>query len=420
MRRSVTISLADQGVLSLFNLGVNLALIKFAQPVEFGQFIYALTLILIMTSLQNALVQTPIAVMLPGRGPSQRRSGLKAIVSFDLGLRLLCAAIAAALCMLTHWTPLFLAAVFLAVFTTLARETARNIYIASDRVRYCFRLDLVAVAISAVVITAGWRFYDPAIVSLAGIALGNAVALAISARGVIPGRLKPAAIIPAYGKFWAKTQWSLIGAATTEVQYRNYIFAVEFFRGTSVLASVQAGRLLLGPLALIVQSWARVARPAMAKALARGDRRDALDMLLAGLALVAGVGVVYCGSLWAAWPWLESWIFDGKYPGIALMTLAWGVYALINVFNIGLSSALIAANELRELAYVSIGTALLTCVLLFGLSFDVSPVFAVQVLIAGELVALVWLAVLVMRLFAGLDLFRRPEVPMRSIDGLGR
>lgn len=419
MRRSVSIALADQGVLSLFNLGVNLALIKFAQPAEFGRFIFALTLILIMTSLQNALVQTPIAVMLPGRQAAERSSGLQTITSFDLALRTLCAAAAGALCLLTDWTPAFLAAVSLAAFSTLARETVRNIYIASERVRYCFRLDLLAVAVSVAAIAACWRLYDHAVVCLAGIALGNLVALAVAARSVIPGRLAWPAVLPAYRAFWGKTRWSLIGAATTEVQYRNYVFAVEFFRGTGVLASVQAGRLLLGPLALIVQSWARIARPAMAKALAEGNRRRAFDMLLGGLALVAAVGTAYCGSLWLAWPWLEAGIFAGKYPGIELMTFAWAIYALINVFNIGLSSVLIAANELRELAYVSIGTALLTCLLLFSLAFAVPPVFAVEVLIAGELLATVWLTVLVIRLFAGLDLFR-PGSSVGIADGLRR
>lgn len=419
MRRSVGISLFDQGVLSLFNLGLNLALIKFAAPVEFGRFIYALTLILIMTSLQNALVQTPIAVMLPGRPEDERREGLRTVTSFDLGLRTLCALAAGALCLLTNWTPAFLLGVVLAVFTTLSRETARNIFIASDRVRYCFRLDLLAVVVATAAIAAGWRLADPAVVALAGISIGNVAALAIAARRLVPERLRPASILPAYRTFWGKTKWSLLGAGTTELQYRNYVFALEFFRGTGVLGAVQAGRLLLGPLALIVQSWARVARPAMARALAGGEARDAFDMLTAGLALVAGVGIAYCTALWLAWPWLEAWIFADKYPGIALMTAFWAVYALINVFNIGLSSILIAANELRELAFVSVATAILTCVLLLGLTFDVAPVFAVQVLIAGELVALVWLGVLVVRLFSGLGLFRS-SLPARSANGYRR
>lgn len=419
MRRSVSISVLDQGVLSLFNLALNLALIKFAAPAEFGRFIYALTLVLIMTSLQNALVQTPIAVMLPGRKRAEREAGLRTVVSFDLGLRIACAGLAGALCLLTEWTPAFLAAAMLAVFTTLARETARNIYIASERVPYCFRLDLAAVTVSAAAIAAGWRLADPAIVALAGITLGNIAALAVAARGLIPERLRPDAILPAYRKFWAKTKWSLAGAATTEVQYRNYVFAVEFFRGPGVLGAVQAGRLLLGPLALIVQSWARVARPAMAKALAKGDRRGALDMMLAGLALVGAVGAAYCAALWFAWPWLKAWIFADKYPGIALMTVFWAVYALINVFNIGLSAALIAANRLRELAFVSIGTALLTCLLLLGLAFDAPAVFAVQVLIAGEAVALVWIAALVLKLFSGLEPFG-PRPAERMADGIRR
>lgn len=418
MRKSVTIALFDQGVLSLFNLGLNLALIKFAAPVEFGRFIYALTLILVMTSLQNALVATPITVMLPGRRAAERRVGLKTLTSFDLTLRVACAALAGALCLLTEWSPAFLAATVLAVFTTLARETARNIYVASDRVRSCFTLDAIAMGIAALVIAAGWGSFEPAVVCLAGLVTGNVAALAIAARGLIPDRLRPDAAITAYAKFWTKTKWSLVGAATTEVQYRNYVFAIEFFRSTSTLASVQAGRLLLGPLMLMVQSWARVARPAMAKALARKNHHGALRTFFAGTGLIFVIAMAYFGALYVAWPWAESWIFHGKYPGIALMTAAWAVYAFVNVFNEALSSLLVAANELRDLAMVSIGTALITCALLVGLSFDVTPVYAVYVLIAGEFVALGWQIVLAVRLFAGTGFMPGPvSIGARNVSG---
>lgn len=402
MRKSVSIALFDQAVLSLFNLAVNLALIKFATPVEFGRFIYALTLILIMTSLQNALVATPISVMLPGRKAAERRSGLKTIVSFDLVLRCAAAATAGALCLLTEWTPIFLAAVMAAVFTTLARETARNIYIASDRMRSCFTLDATAVGVATAAVVLGWSYLTPAVACLAGITLGNLAALGLVARGLIPERLRLRAIAGAYTKFWIKTKWSLIGAATTEVQYRNYVFAIEFFRGTSVLASVQAGRLLLGPLQLMVQSWARVARPAMARDLAQGDQPGAFRKFIQGSALVIAMSVAYCGALYFAWPWLKPWIFGDKYSGIALMTAAWAVYALINVVNVALSSLLLAANELRQLALVSVGTALLTCALLVGLMADVTPLYAVYVVIAGEIVGFVWLVILIARLFSNM------------------
>lgn len=419
MRKSVTIALFDQGVLSLFNLGINLALIKFAAPVEFGRFIYALTLILVMTSLQNALVATPITVMLPGRKAAERRSGLRTLTSVDLMLRLFCSALAGALCLLTEWTPAFLVATVLAVFTTLARETARNIYVASDRVKYCFALDALAMGLAAIVIAAGWSRFEPAVVCLGGLVAGNVAALIIIARGLVPDRLGPTYAVARYAKFWKKTKWSLIGGVTTEIQYRNYVFAVEFFRSTSTLASVQAGRLLLGPLVLMVQSWARVARPAMAKALARKNSHSALRTFFAGTGLIFAISGMYFAALYTVWPWAETFIFGGKYPGIALMTVAWAVYAFVNIFNEALSSLLVAANELRDLAMVSIGTALITSALLIGLSLDVTPLYAVYVLIGGEVIALVWQIVLAVRLFGGTGLMPG-LVSLGARDGSGR
>lgn len=406
MRKPVVISVFDQAVLSLFNLGINLALIKFAVPAEFGRFVFALTLILVATSLQNALVATPISVMLPGRRESERRNGLRTLVSFDLILRCVCTVVAGILCLLTDWSPAFLAAVLGAVFATLARETARNIYVASNRVGYCLALDVVAVVGAGLSVLLVWGMLAPATACLLGLAAGNSLALATVARGLIPPRLRPSVVAARYRKFWSKTKWSLVGAATTELQDRNYVFAVEYFRSTATLGAVQAGRLLLGPLMLFVQSWARVARPAMARALARGERSAALATFSQGLLIATFVGASYCAALWLAWPWLEDMIYDGKYPDIALTTVAWAIFTLAKIMDEVLSSLLLAANELRNLAMVSVGTALVTCALLFVLAFDVPAVWAVYVLVAGQGAALVWLTVLVVRLFAGAGVAR--------------
>ena len=87
MHRSVGIALIDQALLSLFNLGLNLVLISLAAPVEFGRFIFASAVVLLMTSLQNALVATPLAALIPGRTSEQQAATATTIISADVALR---------------------------------------------------------------------------------------------------------------------------------------------------------------------------------------------------------------------------------------------------------------------------------------------------------------------------------------------
>lgn len=399
MRKAVGIALIDQAVLSLFNLGLNLVLIRLTAPAEFGRFIFAAAVVLVLTSLQNALVSTPLAIMIPGRASDEQREVVSTIVSFDVLFRL-CAAIAAPIiCLLTSHTWDFLAAAAAVTFTTLGRETARSVILAYERQMDCLRLDLTAILVSIAAITALWTVLSPAVASLTGIAIGNFAATLMYATASLRSHRTVAETISTYRvKCWGDTQWSLIGAGTTEIQYRSYVFGLEVFRDATALASVQAGRLLLGPLPLVVGAWGRVARPAMARHLASGDPGSMLRLTAQGLAYVMALGVVYCLVLYLCWPLAEAWVFRGKYQDVGFMTVAWGAYMLIVIGHMVLSVPLQAAMKLKELAQVTMITALLTCLLLAGLATSVPAIYAVLALTVAEVVALIWIAILVMRL----------------------
>lgn len=399
MRKSVGIALIDQAVLSLFNLGLNLAMIRFAAPQEFGRFIFASAVVLVLTSLQNALISTPLSVLIPGRPAEEQEATARAIVTSDVILRLAAAVAAPLVCLITSHSPAFLLAVAFAAFSTLGRETARSLVLAHERTKECLRIDLVAVIGSVIATAALWHVCAPAVAGLTGIAIGNSLSVATQVETRIGAHLPFTTALRRYvSEFWPDTQWSLIGAGTTEVQYRSYVFALELFRDAAALASVQAGRLLLGPLPLVVGAWGRVARPAMARALASGDAAQMIRITTHGMIYVLGVAAVYCSALYLLWPIAERMFFSGKYADVALMTLAWGGYMIVVIAHMVLSVPLQAAMRLKELAQVTIATALLSCLLLVGLMFDVPAVWSVLALIVAEIVSLAWILVLVARL----------------------
>jgi hypothetical protein len=399
LRKSVGIALIDQAVLSLFNLALNLVLIRLAAPAEFGRFIFAAAVVLVLTSLQNALVSTPLSIMLPGRAAPEQASVEKTILSFDLLFRLAAALAAPLACLMINYDAIFLLAIGCATFATLGRESARSLALAREQAEACLRIDITAVLTSIGAIALLWWVFSPAVASLAGIAIGNVVAVLPHRAKFRYGRLDPLAVIATYReKCWPDTRWSLIGAGTTEVQYRSYVFAIELFREATTLAAVQAGRLLLGPLPLVVAAWGRVARPAMARHLSLGNPGKLMQITVQGMASVLVVGVLYCAALYLAWPLAEAWIFRGKYQDVGQMTIAWGAYMLVVIAHMVLSVPLQAAMLLKDLARVTIATAILTCLLLVGLASPVPAIYTVVALTIAEIVALIWIFVLVLRL----------------------
>jgi O-antigen/teichoic acid export membrane protein len=402
LRKSVGIALVDQAVLSLFNLGLNLMLIALAAPSEFGRFIYAAAVMLVFTSLQNALVTTPLAVLIPGRPAREQADVLQGLLSFDVPFRIVCAVLAPVLCLLTDHSVDFLLMVAVATFTVLGREAWRSVALAFEDPAECLRIDVFSVVASIVATAVLWFVLKPAVACLAGLAIGNFVGAALVGKGRVTERLPVRKALLTYReRFWNDTQWSLLGAGTTEIQYRSYVFMLEWFRSTATLAVVQAGRLLLGPLTLVVGAWGKVARPAMARKLAVGDTRGMMQIAATGMVYVLSVGAVYCLMLYLLWPLAEQFIFKGRYPDVGSMTVAWAGYMMVVIAHMVLSVPLQAAMKLKELAFVTIVTAVVTVLSLLCLAFSVPPVFAVIAMTIGEVIALVWILVLVVKLADG-------------------
>ncbi|MEZ5775988.1 MAG: hypothetical protein R3D33_15180 [Hyphomicrobiaceae bacterium] len=393
--QSLSISLVDQMVLSAFNLASNAALIALAGAAEFGRFIFAATVILLFTSLQNALVTTPLAIMLPGRGEADALATKRAITSFDALFRIGAGIATVLICAMSSLEPVYLALACLATFTTLARETRRGICFASERTAVALRIDTLAVLFSSMFAVLFWHMLPAADAVLLAIAAGNVGAITLAGRGLVPAHLGIRSVPAAYREVWTATRWSLFGAASSELQHRFYVFALEFFRGLAELGTVQAGRMLLGPMAVVVGALGRVSRPTMARLLAEGDVAGARRIMWIGVGLTLGAGLAYCLAMLVAWRLIEPLIYKGRYPGIELLTVAWAIYTLISVTKVAISAYALAACRLKALAVLGINVSVITSVLLLGLGLDVPQVYPVLAMIAGEIVALVWVIALV-------------------------
>ena len=400
MRRAMVYSILDQAVLSAFNLGLSLLLVATVAPADFGRFSYGLAVLLILGSVHNALVATPIGVSLPGQGRETQADVLSVLLGADHRLRLALMPVAALLLAFAGTDPAFVGPALALCFFSLWRETQRGLAFALSEAGRALAIDLVAVSVSAAAAGLLWRIVPPVSALLSGMAMGSAAAVAVAhltgpfGRGGF-GTGGRGGGWRRYGRFWHEARWSLLGAVTTEAQFRGYVFAVQALRGADTLGAVQAGRALMGPLPLLASAWSRVARPEMTRALVERRGADALRTVILGTGGVLVLSLGYLATLALAWPWIEPRLFGGRYPGIGVLTAAWGLTTLIGTGHICLGTYLQAARCFRPLAFVSVGGAAASAIALAGLATAVPTVYAVGAVAVGETIALVWSLVLV-------------------------
>lgn len=400
MRRAMVYSILDQAVLSAFNLGLSLLLVATVAPADFGRFSYGLAVLLILGSVHNALVATPIGVSLPGQGMATQAEVLSVLLGADHRLRLVLMPVAALLLAFAGADAAFVGPALALCFFSLWRETQRGLAFALSEAGRALVIDLVAVSVSALAAGLLWRIVPPVSALLSGMATGSAAAVAVAHRTGPFGRGGfgtggPGGGWRRYGRFWHEARWSLLGAVTTEAQFRGYVFAVQALRGADTLGAVQAGRALMGPLPLLASAWSRVARPEMTRALVERRDADALRIVILGTGGVLVLSLGYLAALALAWPWIEPRLFGGRYPGIGVLTAAWGLTTLIGTGHICLGTYLQAARCFRPLAFVSVGGAAASAIALAGLATAVPTVYAVGAVAVGETIALVWSLVLV-------------------------
>jgi O-antigen/teichoic acid export membrane protein len=359
------ISALEQAIWSILNFGVNLLLIRFVAPDQYGGFVFWASLGFVLSSLQNALTVCHLQVLGPGDGTDPERlpverlmHGINLIFLVVVGL----ASLAGALAFQRSGSPYGAVAATLFVPAYLLQQYVRALAFSRGRpgvaaIQTSLVFALVAPLLGAVL---ALQDHPPAntILLCLGAAYavvgGGGLVLAMRGQGRLPGRRE----LATYGGYAKQSGWIFLGVSSTELLTRFYIFVVAGWYGAAVLASLAATQQLMRPIPLLASSWGMVARADLARRRDAGRWSAFTRTTLIALAGGAIVSVLWTAMIYEAWPLITTHLFGGKYANDGWMVLLWGVSAALGFGQVVVSAALQVLKVFKALALANTAASL--------------------------------------------------------------
>ena len=407
MSRHLTLSIADQGIVSTFNFALNLYLVRVAAPDDFGLFAIVNAASLFAAMVQNAIVNTPLSVHLPAaHDPGEKGLLLRAFSAVNFALAACVLLIGAAI---LSWRlgaaalPVAGCACFY-LCSQFVREFHRAQLAVEGRLAALLLSDAASAALSAAALAVLHRLDWPLLSADPQWRIAPSVFLVVGLAGALTAAPWIAASfkVPSYRRLPGETaqvlkgqlheiRWSLLGVVTTEIQNRGYLYIAAAVFGPATVALLQAGRILYGPLNLLSAAWARVARPQFAALIARDDASGFRRALARAFRAFTAFNLLFLGALWLAWPLLSPLVFAGKYgDDIAVIVALWGAANLVSQARACLGIGAQALRRFRELSMATIAGAAVSLVLVGVACALGRPGWLIAPVIAGECVAMIF------------------------------
>lgn len=384
-------AVADQAWLSLLNFAISLAFIWGASKSEYGYYLLLVAPLMLAQSIQNAIVNSPLATFLPAADDLAKPALKRTAASLHAYLALVGAVLGGlGLLAYAYWTDLKIEVVLLAGFSlaivgTIAREAQRSFaYVQGQGVRALAGDLAYGIALLAGI---SWAMLGDQLT--AGIVL-----LLTGLAGMLPLLTK---LLVFQGlqihpepmrQFWSCGRWALPSVLVTWINLSAYPYFAERALGLAAVADIGASRLFLMPVGLAMTAWSNWYRPRISAWLATGDtdavRRLTYKSLLVGWGALAALA----GSIMAAYPYIEPALGE-QYAGLQPLVLMWVLFFSLSLTrNIYMATLMTDAQGYKILHHIT-WLALALSVPGFILLSDNGAIWVVGVLCAVELVQLV-------------------------------
>lgn len=361
-------SIVDQGILAGTNLIIAVAFIACASKEEYGLYGVIFSATLLVQSLQNGLLLSPLTTVASLRSEKEREEVLVASRSAQWRLGL-----GVALC----GTLLGVAAARWGV--VLSYETALysgigllGVWFREYRRAECFIRGQAVTALIGDAAYAALTLSWIAFLAHRGWVQAGTALLGMGLAGILTGTRFGSGRQSGSHR-WRKNEWPVVrkeivhcaswaspSAGASWLQANAYVYVAGAFLGLEAVAELNAARLFLAPLPLFMQAWVNVFRPRATRLVGRGET-DKLTLAVwqamwrIGLAATAYALLAYLAYLGG----LDQ-LLGEEYQGLSGLVAMWGVlYCVSAIRAVGTASLLSWTEGFRVLTeYVLIAMTL--------------------------------------------------------------
>ncbi|CZF80043.1 hypothetical protein GCE9029_01813 [Grimontia celer] len=377
MLKKILASMANQGAISVFNLIVSIYILKLYSVSDFGVYSIVFALGLGAISFQNALISTPMSVRIKKRvlnGKSKYLNFYNSINLLYLFSILTISIVAGLLIEFPGW----LLGLYLVSFSI--RDYYKNLLMLDYDVHTVTKMEVLFIflALLSLLIYYFLEIYSIQLIVIT-LAICSLISTAVAKCKInIHTNLNILIVYRFYKiKIWPISKWATLGVFVTEIYSRSYIFILTTFYSTEILGLVQAGRVLFGPMNLILNGWIKIARNHLASLLGSNSRDKFGAFIRLSVFGVIALNILAISAVMLFWKHLEELLFIQIEENILLTTVLWGIAVAMIQLRTVISTSLQAYGVFKIQTYFNIMssiTTLLSIILIYKfLSWQYMP-----------------------------------------------
>ena len=258
----------DQALLSGLNFLISIVLIKTVSKTEYGYYSIFFPITLYMVSIQNAVINVPLAILLITKKGGERRSYPSALFFGQYLLVIPFAVVGIIGGITTYYLNLLepgisavIIAISLASIGILCREFFRAYFFANELPKTVLLIDILHIVLLASLTSLMYLFLQlnvAVIFFLMGVSSFLAGIFFIDRKN---WKFSRGEIKLSYSENWNYGKWSLMGVTVSHIQQYSYLYLLGLMVSSVAVAEVSAARLLLMPLVLVQTGWNKVILP---------------------------------------------------------------------------------------------------------------------------------------------------------------
>ncbi len=382
----------DQALTSATSFGVTLLLLKFVPKIEFGYFSIVLTILTYITWIQNAIITTPLNVLLAAKTPAEEAKFSSSLFRGQIVFVTAFSILTVALSLLFYFLfdssliPLVIAASAFSIIGILSRSYFRQLAYAQELPSKALKQDvLFALIYSLFIAIAIYLSSLNIVVVILGMGLSNIIVFTLyNIKESIKVTKKD--IKEAYTETWKLGKWSLVGITVTHFQTYSYQYLIAIMLGSLAVADNSASRLLISPLLFMQAGWGSIVRPRGAKLREQNNINKFFKELILASFLIAVLISTYMIFIYSAGGFFQKFLFTDKYKDSMEYVFYWGGVFIFQYIRANASYGLQVIKKFKNIALINMFTMVITIITSYLLILQYQIKGALIASMIGELI----------------------------------